>query len=443
MYLPTHTHTTTKIGLFRWLWRRLLRYWLLLKPSSLASVKCLLLTTGVTFAFLQLYLCLHNDGPSTTAAHFGNTSYLSDLSNLLRLRSFDQTALQISGQLSQIERSLKENRRILQEIRANIHSASLNLTQSDRDILANTGGNPHYALSRQPHCPAPRKWADVDMERVYEEIPFDNPDGGVWKQGWQLQPEPKDLQMKLRIFVVPHSHNDPGWVKTFDTYFQQQTKAILTNAVDWLNKHPDMRMIWAEVSYLSAWWETVSSDQLRNGLRDLVRSGRMEVVTGGWVMNDEANTHYFAMLAQMVEGHEWLRDKLGVVPANGWAIDPFGVSPTMAYLLRGMGLSGMVVQRVHYSVKKFLAQRKQLEFRWRQQWEQSAVVEEDIVCHVEPFYSYDVPHTCGPDPKVCCQFDFKRLPAGKVKCPWKVPPVPITERNVEERSVGSVVSQNS
>ena len=81
-----------------------------------------------------------------------------------------------------------------------------------------------------------------------------------------------------------------------------------------------------------------------------------------------ASLEFKNILPCNLAGHEWLQNYLNVKPKVGWAIDPFGHSPTMAYILKRSGFQNMLVQRIHYNVKKFLAQRKQLEFMWRQEW---------------------------------------------------------------------------
>ena len=212
---------------------------------------------------------------------------------------------------------------------------------------------------------------------------------------------------KLQIIVAPHSHNDPGWLNTFEDYFRWQTLPILNTVIESLRHNPERKFIWAETSYLSLWWKQ-ASEAMRTELKRLILdTQQLEIVTGGWVMNDEANTHYFAIIEQMVSGHEWLRQNLNETfrPVHGWAIDPFGHSPTMAYLLNRMGFQAMVIQRVHYHLKKFMGD---LEFNWRQSWPTSGR-DTSIFCHMMPFKSYSIEYSCGPDPEVCCLFDFSKV----------------------------------
>ena len=112
---------------------------------------------------------------------------------------------------------------------------------------------------------------------------------------------------------MPHSHNDPGWIKTFENYYRSQTKQILDNMVVKLKQYPIMKFIWAEISFFAMWWNEQTAET-QNSVKQLLASGQLEIVTGGCVMNDEANSFYYAIMEQLILGHEWLKLNLNYKP---------------------------------------------------------------------------------------------------------------------------------
>ena len=65
-----------------------------------------------------------------------------------------------------------------------------------------------------------------------------------------------------------------------------------------------------ETGFFWKWWKEQSSF-IQGIVHELVDEGRLEFTGGGWSMNDEATTHYSAIIDNMSLGFKTLVDTFG------------------------------------------------------------------------------------------------------------------------------------
>jgi alpha-mannosidase len=160
----------------------------------------------------------------------------------------------------------------------------------------------------------------------------------------------------LNVHVVPHTHDDVGWLKTVDQYYfglnesiqQASVHEILDSVIASLSENPSRTFTYVEQKFFSMWWNR-QNDAVRDIVRFLIANQQLSFVNGGWCMHDEAATHFMGMIDQTTLGHSFLKRELGVIPKVGWQLDPFGHSATQASLMTSkMGFDALYFGRIDY-----------------------------------------------------------------------------------------------
>ncbi|CAF0769192.1 unnamed protein product [Adineta ricciae] len=228
---------------------------------------------------------------------------------------------------------------------------------------------------------------------------------------------------KLNVHIVAHTHDDVGWLKTVDQYYygarnniqHAGVQYVLDSLVHALEDNPDRRFIYVEMAFFWRWWNQ-QTDEIHDKVKKFVSEGRLEFISGGWCMNDEASTHYNSIIDQHALGAEFLRDQFGECgrPKIGWQIDPFGHSREQASLFAQMGFDGLFFGRSDYEDYNQRNKTKTMEMLWkasanldRQAWLLTGVLPNqysppssfcfDLFCDDEPImddprlHDYNVP----------------------------------------------------
>jgi len=84
---------------------------------------------------------------------------------------------------------------------------------------------------------------------------------------------PKYDQTKLNVHIIAQTHDDVGWITTYNLYYYKEVQYILDSVVDELHKDPNKKFIYVEMAFFFKWWKEQDINT-RKIVEGLVQNGR-------------------------------------------------------------------------------------------------------------------------------------------------------------------------
>ncbi|MFI6638712.1 NEW3 domain-containing protein [Streptomyces sp. NPDC050504] len=162
--------------------------------------------------------------------------------------------------------------------------------------------------------------------------------------------------------LVPHFHYDPMWWNTQAAYTARwdvppgpgETEkgweytgvpafTLVPLHLQAARDDPAYRFVLSEIDYLKPFWD--SHPQYRDELRQLIRTGRLEIVGGTYNEPSTNLTGAETTVRSALHGLAFHEGVLGARPRTAWQLDVFGHDPSFPALMAGAGLDSAVLAR--------------------------------------------------------------------------------------------------
>ena len=172
------------------------------------------------------------------------------------------------------------------------------------------------------------------------------------------------ISCDINIHIIPHTHLDPGWLKTPEEYYHQEGVGLIFKTVlDSLTHDTEKTFIINEVYYFKIWYEKLTP-QDKAKVKQLISQKRLEFVFCGYVVNDEATPFYNDIIDNIRLGHQFLFDEFNIKPSSAFFLDSFGHNSGNAHIVSQMGFDSLVLGRMHIDYLELMKDKKLLEFNW-------------------------------------------------------------------------------
>ena len=114
----------------------------------------------------------------------------------------------------------------------------------------------------------------------------------------------------VNVHLIPHSHDDVGWVKTKQEYYDTSVRNIYDSVFDAMVENEKRRFVASEMAFFEMWWHE-QNKSVQQKVRQMVHEGRLEFAGGGYTQNDEAVTQYSAILDNLSLGSKFILKTFG------------------------------------------------------------------------------------------------------------------------------------